>query len=131
MSLRTVIQSAIKTASKTVESLKTVVTLEQFTGQSRTGSKTYSSTITLKAIVDRTNKLVMKGGQFVNVAATVTFLDKIPANGAVTVPPRVEPIDSRDRITLSDGYTGTIISSPNATEDPSTGTGYVIKVVLG
>jgi len=131
MSLRTIIQSAIKTASKTAESLKTTVTLEQFIRQLRTGPKEYDNPITLRAVVDRTNKLVLKGGQFVNVAATVTFLDKIPANGAVTVPPRVEPIDSRDRITLSDGYTGTIISSPNATEDPSTGTGYVIKVVLG
>lgn len=60
-------------------------------------------------IVDRTYKQVQHGGQLLSVIADITILRQIDSNGALTRPPRREPIDVRDKITLADGTSGVIV----------------------
>jgi hypothetical protein len=69
----------------------------------------------------------MANGQEVMQRATVTFIGPVTANGAVD---RQEPIDPRDKITLPDGSTGSILSIEGVA-DPSTSYPYMFVVALG
>lgn len=100
-----------------------------WTGQDGYGKPTYASPTTISCVVDRTNRMIVGGnGQAISIAATLTKIGDMAPNGASG---RREPIDLRDKIVLSDGFTGPVIDSPGAVEDTSTGRGFIQSVMLG
>jgi hypothetical protein len=125
------IESGISIANSLTKGVQGSIILEQLTGMGPSGDATYGTAIPLSAVVDYTNKVSIRGGQILTISATVTILETVPANGAITDPPRVEPIDPRDRITLPDGTSGQIISTPGAVNNPNTGTGFIQNIEIG
>ncbi len=104
------------------------VVIEQWISQTVHGDDSFASPITVSAVIDRTNKLITIGSEQVTIGATLTIIGDVQPNGATG---RREPIDPRDRITLPDGFTGPVISSPNAVMDPGTNRGFIHEVMLG
>lgn len=105
--------------------------LEQVIGLGPSGDFEYDDPIEVSAVVDYTNKVSIRGGQIVTVSATVTVLERVEPNLAVIDPPRKNPIDPRDKLTLPDGTTGPIISVPGAVNNPRTGTGFIQVIEIG
>lgn len=95
------------------------------------GKELYANPVSLSAIVDTKYKQIMIGGQLQSIAATITILEDVLPNGAVTNPIRREPIDPRDKIVLANGVTGPIISAPSSVINPLTGRGLVQEILLG
>lgn len=123
-----VIKLGVKIASTVTKGVQCKVTLYQWTGKDGFGNLTYSTPLTPRCILDRTNKVIQLGNQMVSVSATLTFLDSIPANGAAG---RREPIDPNDKIVLPDGFTAPIKDAPGSVINPETGQGFVNQVFLG
>ncbi len=127
-----VLESGIQLLDSLIPGVKTVCTLEQFTGSDANGDETYAPPITdIEAVVDYTNKVTIRNAQIVSISATLTILKEVPFNNTVTDPPRRNPIDPRDKITLPDGTTGKILSVPGAVNNPTTGTGFIQVVEIG
>lgn len=127
-----ILKSGIKLADKLTKGVQSTVQIRQFTGESVSGAKTYSSPVKYRAIVNRSARQVFRGGQLVMISGQITILTKISPNGATTKPVRREPIDPRDLIILSDGTVSTILSAPGAIEDAESGGGGLItKILLG
>lgn len=127
-----VLEAGIKVLDSLIPGVKTTFLLEQFTGVDANGDETYAAPIDdIDAVVDYTNKVTLRNGQMVSISATLTILKPIPFNNTLTDPPRRNPIDPRDRITLPDGTTGKILSVPGAVNNPSTGTGFIQVVEIG
>jgi hypothetical protein len=78
-------------------------------------------------LVDLTTKQRVVKGQWITIAGTLTFLGDVAPNGA---PGRIEPIDTRDRITLADGTRWPIVGS-GGFSDPGTGRPLAPEVFLG
>ncbi len=115
-------------ASLLAADFKANVTQKPWVSATGDGDEGYDTTVTLKALVDRTVKQYYTGdGKLVQTMARLTFLDVIPANGASG---RREPIDPRDILTLDDGATAPIVEIPQF-ENPATGAPFIIEVVLG
>lgn len=72
----------------------------------------------LALVQEGTNQQRTPEGKEITVRACISFLDPIPANGAVG---RREPVDPRDRITLRSGLTGPIVDAPGSVIDTETG----------
>lgn len=126
-----ILRSGVKIANSLTRGVQCNISHEAMIGTDGMGSFTYASSVNRKCVVDMTTRVIKMGGELITVAATLTFVGDVPANGAVTDPPRVEPIDPRDRITLPNGWTGPIISSPGAVIDPGTNRGIIQEVMLG
>lgn len=108
------------------------ITWEAWTGQSGSGTPTYAAPVTIKAIIDTTRQQRPTAtGQVLTVVATLTIIEAVTPNTTVTVPPRVQPIDPRDRITLPDGTSGPIFSGPGSVFDPVEGRPIVNEIMLG
>lgn len=128
---REVLVSGIKIADTLTKGVQVAITHEAFIGQSVSGKPSYDAPVTLLAIEDLTSKVEFRGGQLVTIGATLTIVGDVAPNGAVTSPPRREPIDPRDRIVLSDGSTGPILEAPGAVIDPVTNRGLIHIIKLG
>lgn len=87
---------------------------------------------TFKALVSlKPHKHKRDDGEMVDVRATLSFLEAVPAHGA---PLRKEPIDARDRLTITVGgqtITGPIVDVGLGTIDPTTLLPYRPTVYLG
>lgn len=123
-----ILESSIKIADGLTKGAQDKVIHRAWIGQDVFGEVTYASPITRDAVVDRTNKSIVKEGQFINISATIIFVGDILPNGAAG---RREPIDPRDELTLSDGFTGPIIDAPGAVINPKTKRGFIQRVMLG
>lgn len=123
-----VLKLGVKIASTLTKGVQSTVTLYQWTGRDGFGNLTYADPLSLRCVVDRTNKIIQLGNQMVSISATLTFLDPISANGAAG---RREPVDPNDKIVLSDGFTAPIKDAPGAVINPETGQGFVTQVFLG
>jgi len=124
-----ILKSGIRTANKLTTGVQSVFTLEQYTGQGYAGGKTYAAPVALHGVVDFTSKPVIKlSGETVTAVVTITVVGDILPNGAAG---RREPVDPRDRIILSNGFTGPIIDAPGSVLDPSTGRGLIHVIMLG
>lgn len=110
--------------------LETTVTWEAFIGQDGYGKPAYDDPIQVLAIVDQNSKQIQRGEHLVTIKATVLVLKGISPNGAVTDPPRDEPFDPRDKITLRDGTTGPILANTGGVEDPTTGRGFLSEILI-
>lgn len=137
MGLDSLVRKAVAIADKQTKSLQVTVTHEAWTGaDSVYGAPTFAAPISRLAIVEDKEVLRDQGaGSLILQRAAIYFLRPIEPNGAVG---RNEPIDTRDRITLSDGYTGPILTVGGANEqsrtglvDPVTGYPYLFEVILG
>lgn len=116
---------------------QSVITHEAWIGQSKTGTKTYAAATHPRCVVtQKLRTIVTSSGQVKMSAATLTFTQLPATNGTttdvVTGTPlnRQEPFDINDRITLSNGFSSPIVFI-GGPEDPQTGQGYVMSVMLG
>jgi|ERR1700674_1465570 len=121
-------------ASHLTAGVQQPVTIEPWIGQTAHGPS-YGAPVTFDGqssghpmpLVDLTTKQRVVKGQWINVAGTLTFLGDVAPNGA---PGRLEPIDTRDRITLADGTRWPIVQS-GGFNDPGTGRPLAPEVWLG
>jgi hypothetical protein len=105
------------------------ITIRAWIGADGYGAATFASPVTYKAVVDTTRKdIAGASGQVLAVVATITIIGDVRPNGA---PGRIEPVDPRDIVTLSDGRTGPIVSAPNSVMDPGTGRGFIHEIMIG
>lgn len=126
-----VLQIGIDIIDSQTKGAQSQIKLEQFTGSGPSGDMTYADPVFPFAVVDYSNKVSIRGGQIVTVSATLTITERVEPNLTVTDPPRKNPIDPRDKITLPDGTTGPIISAPGSVNNPLTGTGFIQVVEIG
>lgn len=114
--------SAVAAADAATQALglQEEITVERFATEDAYGNREYDSDpLTPTAFVQR-KEGVMKtpAGQELNYRAIIGFL-------------RPFALDSRDRITLSDGLTGPILTPHGGLSDPTTGAPYARTVYLG
>jgi hypothetical protein len=127
-----ILESGISIARGLTSGVQETCILEQVTGSSPSGDLEYADPIEFHPIVDYTNKVSIRNAQIVSISATLTVLESISFNTAAVIdPPRKNPIDLRDRITLPDGSTGPIISVPGSVSNPRTGTGFIQVIEIG
>ena len=108
MGLLDVLRNGIALADSLTADLQDEVTHEAWIGQSFDGKPIYAESVTRSAIVERKQRLIKTAdGREVMSTHYIGFLRPIDPNGAAD---RQEPVDPRDRITLSNGSTGPIIS---------------------
>lgn len=132
MGLADILRGGIAIADSVTKDVQTDVTWRAWTGQNWKGEDTYADPVTIKAIVDLTRKRRFNAdGQEVTVVASLTILEVVTPNGSTTVPPRQEPIDVRDKITLPNGLTGPIIEGPGAVRDPGEGRPFLNEIYIG
>lgn len=118
MSFDALVRSALSMAHTLTESLQDTVSHEAYASQDGFGKPTFSSAVSRTAIVEkRTRKMVDATGREVLSTAKITFLQPVA-------------IDQRDRLTLSDGTTGPILSI-DGLMDPSTSKPFYRSIYLG
>ena len=133
MSLSDIIRSAVAQAHKITNDgkLQEPVYLYRWNGQDDTGAPEYASRLSLKALVVRKSQFIRTStGEEALSTAHVTFLKPIPALSQADAD-RDEPIDTRDKIVLSDGSTGPILKTDGGVADPVTTEGYVLQAWMG
>lgn len=108
MGLLDVLRNGIALADSLTQDLQDTVTHEAWVGQDFNGKPVFATGVTRAAIVERKVRIV-KGidGREIQSTHYVGFLRPIAPNGADG---RQEPVDPRDRITLSNGSTSPIVS---------------------
>jgi len=122
------VRLGVNLADKFTENVQPVIKLEQWIGQDKFGKITYAAPTFPRCVIDsRQRMIVSTSGQMITVMSTLTFTTLPVSNGAIG---RREPIDTRDKITLPDGFTGPIISV-NGPLDPATNKGFILEVQLG
>lgn len=128
-----ILRSGVKIANTLTKGAQSTVTIEAWVGQDGKGTRQYANPVQVQAVVDLTRKQRPgPTGQLVDIIATITIVGDLAPNGTTgTTPPRVEPIDPKDRVTLPDGTTGPIVSAPNAVVDPGTSRGFIHEIMLG
>ena|ERR1700722_2212733 len=127
-----ILVSGIKLANTLTSGVQVPIGWEAFVGEDAMGAATYAPKVTLMAVYDDNDKqYAVPGGEVVNIDCTLTIVGDVPANGAVTSPPRNEPIDTRDRITLPTNLTYPIVAAPSSVINPSTNRGLIQQIVLG
>lgn len=131
------IRLGVKLADQFTEDGQSAITHEAWIGQSKTGTKVYAPPTHPRCVVtQKLRTIVTTSGQIKMSAATMTFTQLPAANGTIndavigTPLNRQEPIDPNDRITLSNGFTSPIVFI-GGPQDPQTGEGYVLSVMLG
>lgn len=132
MALFDVLRSGVQViAAGILESFKGTVQHEAWIGSDGRGGDSYATAVPRRALIDLTKKQLHTGsGTFVNVFATLTFLDPIDATTPNTGFTRANPIDPRDIITLPDGTTAPI-QVTGAFMDPVTSQPVFSETVLG
>lgn len=129
---REILAAGVAVANSLTSGVQVSCTLEAWIGQDAYGAATYAQPVTFRAVLDRTQKQIVSAtGKVIYIMATLTVVGDLAANGTSTSPPRREPIDPRDIITLPDGATGPIVDSPDSVTDPVTGRGFIQQVMLG
>lgn len=128
MDLAALVRKGVGTVDTFTKSLQPTVQHFAWTGQNIYGKATYAAPVSLKVIEEQeVRQHETKSGQSVMTRAKVTILQPITPNGAVG---RDEPVDSRDKITLSDGTSGPIVDIVGMT-DPSTTRPFFVEVWIG
>lgn len=118
MSLADTVRKAVALANSITADLQDTVTHRVFTGIDEYGAPSYASPKTYTALVERKLRMVrLTNGRTEQSRATITFL-------------RPTAIDTRDRLTLSDGTTGQILETEGLM-DPSTDATFMTVVHLG
>jgi len=122
------VSSGVALANQLTGTLQDTVQYQAWVSQDTFGDYVYADAITLKAIVERKQDLVMDyEGQEIVSSHVISLLTPLPDNGAAG---RSEPIDPRDLFTISDGTSGRILSVETLM-NPVTSAGYFHVVKLG
>lgn len=124
MSLAGIARKGVATAAKITKSFQPTISVQSWTGQDGAGNDSFAAPHTYAVgtgvLVDRTLKQVPTlGGRVMVIQATIYFL----------IAP-VTPIDPRDIIKLSDGFTAPVLEA-GGFEDAGTGKPFVTTVRLG
>lgn len=128
MGLADVIRAGVATAKALTLDLQVSVTHTPWIGQDTNGAMIPGPTATLKAIVERKQRMVRTpSGQEVLSQYYVAFLEQVAPNGAAG---RTEPIDVKDALVLPGGVTGPILSIVGF-YDAGTGYPFFTEVYLG
>ena len=128
MALNDTIAAAVATAKSATSALQDDITIEPWTGNSRTGAPAFGSAVTVPALIEFKQEMKKdRTGRDVITRAKVTILQPITANGTSG---RHEPVDPRDRLTLPDGTVGPILSTEGLI-NPSTNAPYYFEIYLG
>jgi hypothetical protein len=131
LALRKILVNGVKIISKVTDDAKDEVTLKPWIGDDTKGNVFYASSMTLRALVSKKHQAQFSAmGGMVQVVARVQFVDSVPSTTPNAGEERVNPIDPRDIITLSDGTTAPIIADGGFV-DRVTSQPYAIKVTLG
>lgn len=134
-----IIRSLMPLVDSLTLGVQNYVTHEAWIGSGE-GGDVYADPAQIRAVVERTNKQTMRGTTVLFIGATLTFTtspEHALTSGGVAVdtsqitPPRTGPIDTRDRITLPDGWTAQVVDIPEGVIDPLTGRGFAPVVMLG
>lgn len=128
MGLADIVRSGIAIANTITASLQVPISIQRWTGQGQTGAPSYAAAITVQALVEPEKVLRPSGtGGVMALTSKVTILTPLTAHGATG---RSEPLDQRDKITLSDGTTCPISTIGGVVTDPSTNLPYMFEVTL-
>lgn len=127
MGLRDLIANGVALADRLTADLQPVVQFRPWIGTDGFGKSMYDAATPVPAIVELKQRMVRTpAGEEVLSTHVITILRPIAPNGA---PGRIEPIDTRDWITLSDGTTGPILSV-GGFQDPEMDRSYFSQVWL-
>jgi len=127
MSLLDVVRAAVDVANVVTKPLQALVTFQRYTGEDAYGTRTFSTAVQLRAIVDWKQKQVRQQSGILSVTrASVMFID-IDALSAAT---GGEGVDDNDLIVLPDGTTGPILDMSGFI-DAGTGHPIATEVFLG
>ena len=128
MGLDALIRAGLRTAHALTADLQAEVLHEAWTGADGYGQATFAGVQKRAAIVEQRQRAIRgRDGEVVMTRARVLFLAPLTPQGADG---RIEPIDSRDRLTLPDGTTGPILDVEGLM-DPTTDAPYYAAVWLG
>lgn len=128
MSFDALIRQGLQLADSLTGSLQDTVMYEPWQGENRFGEPVYGQAHSIKALVERDAGLKHQyvGLEF-KFKHLIYILRPMPPDGSEG---RNEPIDSRDRFTLSDGST-TKTAKVSGLMDPQIAAGYYHIVALG
>ena len=115
-----ILAAGVAIADSLTKGVQSTIILERFLSSDASGNETYDTPREVKATVDYTNKVYIRNGQIVSVSATLTITEQLGFT-----------IGNRDKITLPDGSSGPVQSSPGAVNNPLTGTGFIQEVEIG
>lgn len=134
-----IIRAGVAIADSLTQGAQVYVTHEAWISGGEMGD-VYADPVQIRAVVDRSNKQAMRGTTVLFIGATLTFTTSpehpltsggSPVDTSQITPPRTGPIDTRDRITLPDGWTAQVVDIPEGVIDPGTGRGFAPVVLLG
>lgn len=122
MSYGSLISNGIKLADKLTHNgdLQSVIHVRRAESQDGYGNNMPGTTEAVLALVDYTARVINSEGESLNIAATVTILDR-----------NITPIAPEDEITLPNGYVGPIISTPGAMNDPNGDKPFYQEIMIG
>lgn len=128
MAFDALVRGGINLAKNLTNSLQANVQHLRWTGQSALGTPTYATAVTLKALVERKQKVFKRAsGVEVMSQSVITILEPLSAQGTAG---RIEPVDERDQFILPDGTTSLVIAVEGFV-DGSTGKPYMHQIYLG
>jgi hypothetical protein len=122
------VTKGVALANQLTSTLQVGVSYQAWTGISAMGDYTYAAPVTVQALVEFKQELVVDyAGNEVVSMHTVNILEPIAGNGAEG---RTEPLDPRDIFTLPDGSSAKMATSETLI-NPVTDAGYYHVVKLG
>lgn len=132
MALFDVLRTGVQViAAGVLESFKGTVSHQAWVGADGRGGDLYATAANRRALIDLTKKVLhTTSGRYVNVFATLSFLDPIADTSANSGFTRENPIDPRDILTLPDGSTAPI-QQTGAFMDPVTSRPVFNDTILG
>lgn len=131
MTLAKVIADVVKVVDKFTEDeeLQTRITLHRFAGQSGSGATSYHpKVLKLRAVVEL-KQMPQAPVDSIKTKAYVAILEPIPPLKIAGVD-RVNPVDTRDKVTLPDGTTGPIVAVQGPVSG-LTGEPYITELWIG
>lgn len=131
MGIEDIIRSGVALANTLTDSIQEEITLYRWIADDDQGKHVYSNPLKLNAIVNKMDKrLGFDTGMEIIQTTEITIITPIKKLTPV-VSGRQEPIDQRDKITLSSGKGGPILQTELGLTDPKTGRPYMVRVYLG
>jgi hypothetical protein len=131
MGYHDIIRKGVVTAHKLLGAIEEEITIERWTADTDQGKHVYAAPLKLDAlVVHATKRLGFDTGMEIIATTTIVILTPIKKLSPV-VTGREEPIDERDKITLSSGKTGPILQTEGGLTDPKTNRPYLMQVYLG
>ena len=129
MALDSIVRNGVALADKLTKPLQVTVRHKSWNSEDIRGKEATSGFVERKAVVIRKVQEVRSNGIMVLTKAQIIFVKPVPITGGAN---RVEPVDLRDTILLSDGTTGPLVQAdPEGVVDPKTNKPYFQEVYLG